>query len=244
MRLRQLLATSLGNAVLCISLFVLAGLGSAAVEEETATDHSLAHFNSWVLFGGRAVQGAPFLAYGYLSEVAALPHNRQQKENESSAVLAFVVEGSVVDMQQSNFTLKIESQGTLRIFFNPEAKRDFSKPDSFRTGKEVARYNLQRQVLFNPGGGWIYDRSFASLVSSQPFSFRKTEIDLLRLWGPQLTINAQAHAGNGLPSPLPEYSGALPYRGKIFVDAERTDSGLQWWLGVSLPCCIQILLGA
>jgi hypothetical protein len=232
MRLRRLLAVPLVNAVLCTSLFILAGLGISAVEGETGADRSLAHFNSWVLFGGRAVQGAPFLAYGYLSEVVALPHNQQQKENESSAVLAFVVEGSVVDMRQSSLSLMIESKGTLRIFFNPEAKRDFSKPESFRTGKEVARYNLQRQVLFNPDGGWIYDRSFASLVSSQPFSFRKTEIDLLRLWGPQLTIHAQAHAGNGLPSPLPEYSGALPYSGKIFVDAERTDSGLQWWLGV------------
>jgi len=196
----------------------------ASLGDDPSSGHALARLTSWVLFGGgRVARGAPFLAYGYLSQVESLSQAQAQPENESSALLTFVIEGTVVDFQQNAPALMLESEGTLRIFFDPQAKRDFAQPESFRSGKEVAKYNLRRKVLFNPDGGWLYDRSFASLISSQSFAFKDTEVDLLRLWGAQLAIRAQARVGDGLPSPLPEYTGAIPYLGQLFVDGERTD---------------------
>ena len=192
--------------------------------DDSRPGHTLARLTSWVLFrGGRVARGTPFLAYGYLSEVEALSQARPQAENESSAVLTFVVEGTVEDLQQNAPAFMIESQGMFRVFFDPHARRDFTRPESFRSGREVATYNLRRQVLFNPDGGWLYDRSFVSLVSSQRFTFKEVEVNLLRLWGAQLTIRAQARVEDGLPSPLPEYTGAVPYTGQLFADGERTD---------------------
>ena len=194
------------------------------VESEARTGRPVAQFSSWVLFrGGRIVQGAPFLIYGFLSQIGELPQLTQLLKNESSAVLTFVVEGTARDMRQGERALLIESEGTLRVFFDPQAKRDFAEPRSFRTGKEVATYTLQRQVLLNPDGGWLFDRSFAQLISSQDFTIDKTEINLSRLWGARLTLRSQARAGDSLPSPVPEFSGAIPYLGQIFIDAERTE---------------------
>jgi hypothetical protein len=128
-----------------------------------------------------------------------------------------------VDFQQNGPAFMAESQGTLRVYFDPHAKRDFTKPDSFRSGEEIAAYDLRRQVLFDPHEGTLYDRSFASCLSSKSFAFAGKEVNLLRLWGSQLILRARAHASNGLPSPLPDYSGAIPYTGGLFVGGERTD---------------------
>jgi hypothetical protein len=177
-----------------------------------------------VLFsGGRAVQGAPFLAYGHLSEISEIPQLKPPPTDESSAVLTFIIEGKALDMRRGEDALLIESEGTLRVFFDPKAERNFADPRSFRTGKEVATYTLQRQVLFKPDDGWLFDRSFAQLTASQNFTIDKTEFNLLRLWGTRLTLRSQARAGDSLPSPVPEFSGAVPYLGQIFIDAERTE---------------------
>ena len=56
-----------------IALFFLTRwiVHTARAADDTAKESpALARFSSWVLFGGRAVEGAPFLAYGYLSEIA------------------------------------------------------------------------------------------------------------------------------------------------------------------------------
>jgi hypothetical protein len=207
--------------------FVLPGYsdhGWTTVEIEARTSRPVAQFSSWVLFsGGRVVQGSPFLIYGYFSEIGEFPQFTQSLKNESSAMLTFIVEGTSHDIRQREGTLLIESEGTLRVFFDPQGKRDFAEPQSFRTGKEVAAYALQRQVLFHPEDGWLYDRSFAQLTSSQDFTIQNTEINFLRLWGTRLALRAQARAGDGLPSPVPEFSGAIPYLGQIFIDAERTE---------------------
>jgi hypothetical protein len=196
----------------------------ANAENEISTGRPVARFSSWVLFsGGRMIQGAPFLAYGYLSEIEDLPQLRQSLRNESSAMLTFVIEGTALGARRGETAFLIESQGTLRVFFDPQGKRDFTEPHSFRTGKEVATYTLQRQVLFSPNGGWLYDRSFAQLTSSQNFTIEGTEINFLRLWGTRLVLRAQARAGDGLPSPVPEFSGAIPYLGQVFIDGERTE---------------------
>jgi hypothetical protein len=190
---------------------------------ETPTGRPVARFFSWVLFSsGRPVQGAPFLIYGYLSEIGEFPQLTPSLKNEASAALTFVVEGTGREMRRGEGALLIESEGTLRVFFDPQAKRDFSEPRSMRTGTEVATYTLQRQVLFNPDGGWLFDRSFAQLTASQSFTLDKTEINLSRLWGARLTLRSQARIGDGLPSPVPEFSGIIPYLGQIFIDAERT----------------------
>jgi len=223
---------SMMKRLLLVTLLVSVGFAlpgysdrkEATVENDISTGRPVARFSSWVLFsGGRVVQGAPFLAYGYLSEIGELPQLRPSLSNESSAVLTFVIEGTARDMRRGEGALLIESQGTLRVFFDPQGKRDFAEPQSFRTGKEVAAYTLQRQVLFNPEGGWLYDRSFAQLTASQNFTIQNTEINFLRLWGTRLALRAQARAGDGLPSPVPEFSGAIPYLGQIFIDGERTE---------------------
>ncbi len=217
---------------LCVTLFLslsfaLPGYSNQKgppVEPEASTGRPVARFSSWVLFrGGRVVQGAPFLAYGYLSEIREIPQLHQSLSNESSAVLTFVIEGTALGMRRGEEALLIEGEGTLRVFFDPQGKRDFTEPRSFRTGKEVATYTLQRQVVFNPDGGWLYDRSFAQLTASQNFTVDKTEINLLRLWGTRLALRSQARAGDGLPSPVPGFSGAIPYLGQIFIDGERTE---------------------
>jgi hypothetical protein len=195
-----------------------------AAESIPSTDRPIARFSSWVLFsGGRVVQGAPFLAYGHLSEISEIPQLKFSLKDESSAVLTFIIEGKTIDMRRGEDALLIESEGTLRVFFDSKAKRNFADPRSFRTGKEVATYTLQRQVLFKPDDGWLFDRSFAQLTTSQNFTIDKTEFNLLRLWGTRLTLRSQARAGDGLPSPVPEFSGAIPYLGQIFIDAERTE---------------------
>jgi len=222
MFVRWFLVLLLFHGVMLIAVPGRAILGMAAGETNVMPSGSLARLTSWVLFrGGRAPRGASFLAYGYLSQIEALP--TPQADEESSALLSFVIEGKVVDFQRNGPALMIESQGTLRVFFDPHATRDFTKPESFRSGEEVATYNLHRQVLFNPDGGSLYDRSFASLVSSKGFTVKDQEVDLLRLWGSQLILRAQANAGNGFPSPLPDYSGAIPYTGMLLVGGERTE---------------------
>lgn len=218
--------------LLLVTMLVVAGFAlpgysdqkETMVESEASTGRPVAQFSSWVLFrGGRVVQGAPFLIYGFLSEIGELPQLTQLLKNESSAVLTFVVEGTTREMRRGEDTFLIEGEGTLSVFFDPQAKRDFTEPRSFRTGKEVAIYTLQRQVLLNPDGGWLFDRSFAQLTSSQDFTIDKTEINLSRLWGARLTLRSQARTGDSLPSPVPEFSGAIPYLGQIFIDAERTE---------------------
>jgi hypothetical protein len=206
-----------------IAFFSRVGAQPVIADDEARERPSLARFSSWVLFGGRAAQDAPFLAYGYLSEIEALPHGASQPENESSAMLTFVIEGKVIDIRQNPPALLIESQGTLRFFFAAQAKRDFTKPESFRSGKEIATYDLRRRVLFEPSGGWLLDHSSANLVSSHDFTVNNAAKNLARLWGSQLTLQSRAHAGNGLPSPLPQFSGAIPYSGKLFVAGERTE---------------------
>jgi hypothetical protein len=192
-------------------------------ESIPSTGRPVARFSSWVLFsGGRAVQGAPFLAYGHLSEIGEIPRLKPPLKDESSAVLTFSIEGKAIGMRRGEGALLIESEGTLRVFFDPEAKRNFADPQSFRTGKEVATYTLQRQVLFEPDDGWLFDRSFAQLTASRDFTVDKTEFNLSRMWGTRLTLRARARAGDSLPSPAPEFSGAIPYSGQIFIDAERT----------------------
>jgi len=218
--------------LLLVAMFVVVGFAlpgysdqkGTTAESDARTGRPVARFSSWVLFrGGRIVQGAPFLIYGFLSEIGELPQLTQSLKNESSAILTFVVEGTARDMKRGEGALLIESEGTLRVFFDPQAKRDFTEPRSFRTGTEVATYTLQRQVLLNPDGGWLFDRSLAQLTSSQDFTIDKTEINLSRLWGARLTLRSQARAGDRLPSPIPEFSGAIPYLGQIFIDAERTE---------------------
>jgi hypothetical protein len=231
MFLRQLLVMFLLNGVIFIPLPGDAVPRLPVYEGDPGSGPALARLTSWVLFnGGQAREGVPLLAYGYLSQVAALPQARQRAEDESSAVFSFVVEGTVVSLQQSGPAFMIESQGQLHVFFDPQAKRDFTKPESFRSGEEVATYNLRRQVLFNPADGRLYDRSFASLLSSKSFAFAGVERNLLRLWGPQLTLRAQAHAANSFPSPLPDYTAAIPYTGILFVDGEWTEY-------TPHPCC-------
>lgn len=196
----------------------------SATEQDRGLGGALARLTSWALFnGGRAPQDAPVFVYGYLSQVNGLPQVPQQQEDKTSSVLTFVVEGTVVDLKQSGPVFMVESRGTLRVFFDSQAKRDFTKPESFRSGEVVATYNLRRSVFFNPASGWLYDRSFAGLVSSKPFTFKGVEVDLLSLWGAQLVLQAQARPDNALPSPLPDYTAAIPYTGALFVGGERTE---------------------
>jgi len=220
-------ATFLALSVTLVFLTNWRAQAAKAEEDAKQERPALALFSSWVLFGGRAVKGAPFLAYGYLSEIEALPRTTPQPaDNESSAILSFVTEGTVVDIQQNPPALFITSRGTLRFFFDPQANRDFAKPESFRSGKEIATYEIERQVLIEPNGGWLLDSSSAWLVSSHDFTYNSSEKNLARLWGSQLTLQSRAHAGNGLPSPLPQFSGAIPYSGKLFIGGERTERQL------------------
>jgi hypothetical protein len=91
----------------------------------------------------------------------------------------------------------------------------------------VATYNLKRYVLFDASSDRLQDRSFASLVSSKSFTCKGVALDLQRLWGTQLIMEAQARGQEALPSPLPEYSAAIPYTGAFFIGGERTDIGVQ-----------------
>src|SRR5712692_5571376 len=200
-------------------------------ERGAGPGHALARLTSRVLFNNnRSQEGAPILAYGYLSHVDGLSVASKKVEDESSAALTIVVEGRVADL--------VQSEGTLRVFFAPQAKRSFAHPDSFRSGEEVAAYNLRRYVFFNSTSDWLQDRSFASLVSSKPFTFRGAAIDLRSLWGTQLIIEAQARGREAQPSPLPEYSAAIPYTGALFIGGERTEHTSPWlsptWGGNSL----------
>ena len=198
--------------------------GFLTSERGAGPGHALAHLTSRVLFNNnRSQEGAPILAYGYLSHVDGLPVASKKAEDEASAALTIVVEGRVADLEQSDSAFMVESEGTLRVFFAPQAKRSFAHPDSFRSGEEVAAYNLRRYVFFNSTSDWLQDRSFASLVSSKPFTLRGTAIDLRRLWGTQLIIEAQARGREAQPSPLPEYSAAIPYTGALFIGGERTE---------------------
>jgi hypothetical protein len=223
MRLYHLCSSLLFKGILCALLPGSAVPLLSPYKRDTGPGHPLAQVRSWVLFNsGRAQEGAPFFAYGYLSQIQDLPQARQQ-EDESSAVLTFVVEGTVVDLQQSGSAFMVESQGTLRIFFDPQATRNFTKPEGFRSGQETAVYNFKRYVFFDPPSGELYDRSFASLVSSHSFTFKGRTVDLLRLWGTQLIFQAQAHARDTLPSPLSEYTAAIPYTGTLFTGGERAE---------------------
>lgn len=198
-------------------------------ERGAGPGHALARLTSRVLFNNnRSQEGAPILAYGYLSHVDGLPVASKKAEDESSAALTIVVEGRVADLEQSDSAFMVESEGTLRVFFAPQAKRSFAHPDSFRSGEEVAAYNLRRYVIFNSTSDWLRDRSFASLVSSKPFTFRGATIDLRSLWGTQLIIEAQARGREAQPSPLPEYSAAIPYSGALFIGGERTEHTSPW----------------
>jgi len=193
-------------------------------ERDAGPGHSLARLTARVLFNaGSAQDNESFLAYGYLSHVDGLSGAAKKEENASSAVLTFFVEGRVVDLEQSNTTFMVKSEGSLRVFFAQQAKRDFSQPDSFRGGEEVATYNLKRYVFFSSANDRLQDRSFASIVSSKPFTFRGGAIDLQRLWGTQLIIEAQAQGRETLPSPLPEYSAAIAYTGLLFIGGERAE---------------------
>jgi len=202
-------------------------------EREVGPGHAVAYLTSRVLFNaGRSQQDAPLLAYGYLSRVDGLPQGSKKEEDESSAVMTFFVEGRVSDIGQSDTTFMVKSEGSLRVFFAPQAQRNFSQPDSFRNGEEVATYNFKRYVFFGSTSDQLRDRSFASLVSSNSFSFKGVEIDLRRLWGTQLVIEAQARGRETLPSPLPQYSAAVPYSGALFIGGERTER--------SFPTCQEL----
>lgn len=202
-------------------------------DREAGPGHAVAYLTSRVLFNaGRSQQGAPLLAYGYLSRVAGLQQESGREEDELSAVMTFVVEGRVSDIGQSETTFMVKSEGSLRVFFAPQTRRDFSQPDSFRHGEEVATYNLKRYVFFGSTDERLRDRSFASLVSSSAFSFKGVTVDLRRLWGTQLVIEAQARGRETLPSPLPEYSAAVPYKGAFFIGGERTER--------SFPSCQEL----
>lgn len=205
-------------------------------ERDTGPGQVLAHLTSRVLFNSRRTQeNVPIFAYGYLSRVGGLSPTPQKEENESSAVLTFFIDGQVVDLEQSGTAFMVESEGALRIFFAPRAKRSFMQPDSFRSGEEVATYNLKRYVFFEPASGRLEDRSFASLVSRKPFTFRGVQVDLQRLWGTQLVIEAQGRGEETLPSPLPDYSAAIPYTGVLFIGGERTNY-------TPPPCCNGVCL--
>jgi hypothetical protein len=196
-------------------------------ERDSGPGHALAHLTSRVLFNGdRSRERAAIFAYGYLSQVDGLPVASKKAEDESSAAFTIVVEGRVTNLEQSDSAFMVESAGTLRVFFAPQVKRSFAHPDSFRSGEEVATYNLKRYVFFNSVNDWLQDRSFASLVSSKSFTCKGAALDLRRLWGTQLIIEAQARGREALPSPLPEYSVAIPYTGALFVGGERADEGL------------------
>jgi hypothetical protein len=196
-------------------------------ERDAGPGRLLAHLTSRVLFNsGRSQEGTPIFAYGYLSGVEGLPVGAK-KENESSAAFTVVIEGQVADLEQSGSTFIVKSEGTLRVFFAPQSKRSFAQPDSFRSGKEVATYKLKRYVFFDSTADLLQDRSFASLVSSKSFMCKGATFNLQRLWGTQLIIEAQAHGKEALPSPLPEYSAAIPYSGTLFIGGERADAGSQ-----------------
>jgi len=194
-------------------------------EREAGPGHLLARLTFRVLFSNRRSQeGAAIFAYGYLSRVEGVPADAK-KEDESSAAFTVVIEGRVADLGQSGSAFIVRSEGTLRVFFTPQGKRSFAQPDSFRRGEEVATYNLKRYVFFDATDDQLQDRSFASLVSSKSFTFRGAAFDLQRLWGTQLIIEAQARGKDALPSPLPEYSAAIPYTGALFIGGERADAG-------------------
>jgi len=192
-------------------------------ERDAGPGRALASLTSQILFNTDRSDDAPFLAYGYLSRVHGLPAPSGKDEDESSAVLTFVVEGRVVDVDRSDTTFMIRSEAALRVFFAQHSKRSFSQPDSFRRGQEVATYNLKRYVFFSSTNDQLQDRSFVSLVASKPFSFKGVAINLQYLWGTQLIIEAQARGRETLPSPLPEYSAAIPYTGSLFIGGERTE---------------------
>jgi hypothetical protein len=192
-------------------------------ERDAGPGRALARLTSHILFNTDRSAEAPFLAYGYLSRVHGLPAPSRKDEDESSAVLTFVVEGRVVDVDRSDTTFMIRSEGALRVFFAQHGKRNFSQPNSFRRGEEVATYNLKRYVFFSSTSDQLQDRSFASLVASKPFALKGAAIDLQQLWGTQLIIEAQALGGETLPSPLPEYSAAMPYTGSLFIGGERAE---------------------
>ncbi len=223
MSLRAVAVVLLLNWVLFIPVPGQAIPGVFTSERGAGPGHALAHLTSRVLFNNtRSQEGTPILAYGYLSHVDGMPA-ATKTEDESSAALTIVIEGRVVDLEQSDSVFMVESEGTLRVFFAPQAKRSFAHPDSFRSGEEVATYNLRRYVFFNSTSDWLQDRSFASLVSSTPFTLRGTAIDLRGLWGTQLIIEAQARGREAQPSPLSEYSAAIPYTGALFIGGERTE---------------------
>jgi hypothetical protein len=174
---------------------------------------------------GSSQEETPFFAYGYLSHVGGFPAPLSKNEDESSAALTFFVEGRVVEVDQRDTTFMIKSEGALRVFFAQQVTRSFSQPDGFRSGAEVAVYNLKRYVFFSSASDELQDRSFVSLVSSKLFTCKGKAIDLQRLWGTQLIIEARARGSDTLPSPLPAYAAAIPYTGSLFIGGERAESG-------------------
>src|SRR5215831_4740465 len=146
------------------ALFVPAPLQTIPVfftsERDSGPGHALAHLTSRVLFNGNQSQeGAAIFAYGYLSHIDGLPVAAKKEEDESSAAFTIVVEGRVADLEQSGSAFMVESEGTLRVFFASQVKRSFAHPDSFRSGEEVAAYNLKRYVFFDSVNDRLQDRS-------------------------------------------------------------------------------------
>ena len=227
MSLRVAIIVLLLSGVLFVPVPGLAIPGFFTSERDAGPGHMLAHLTSRVLFSSsRSQEGAPIFAYGYLSGVEGLPVGAK-KEDESSAAFTIVIEGQVTDLEQGGSAFTVGSEGALRVFFAPQTKRSFAQPDSFRRGEEVATYKLKRYVFFDAIADLLQDRSFASLISSKSFVFKGMALDLQRLWGTQLIIEAQAHGKEALPSSLSEYSAAIPYTGTLFIGGERTDAGSQ-----------------
>jgi hypothetical protein len=122
-------------------------------EQDAGPGRSLARLTSRVLFNaGLSQEETPFFAYGYLSHVEGFPAPLRKNEDESSAALTFLVEGRVVDVDRRDTTFVIKSEGALRVFFAQQVERSFSQPDGFRSGQEVAVYNLKRYVFFSSAG--------------------------------------------------------------------------------------------
>lgn len=105
------------------------------------------------------------------------------------------------------------SEGLYRIFYNPlPNSRDFSRPETFSQGVQIATFRSRRSQCTVIGGAQSIATGTADLVSHTDFTFRDAAIDFSKLYK---SITFQFHAR---PLPISDIgisSFSLPFGGHL-----------------------------
>jgi hypothetical protein len=85
--------------------------------------------------------GDDILDYGYLTAIAGLDVSQlfaADPHDETTARFTFYGTATLISRVVRNNVFAIDANGSIRYFFNPTGGADFSNPDSFRAGKQIA----------------------------------------------------------------------------------------------------------